>query len=256
MVATLRKSLKYALMVAALILACATIALAADGDPVVATVNGQPFSSLSEAVSNASIGDRIFLVSDTTVEQTLNIYGNLQIPSGVRLTSTSPINLYGLQNTFSGDVICNSSSSSNFISIYNGVTNIYGNIYSSPGSRAVTIREDAPDSVRVNVFGGSFTGNLFALRNNKAADNLLILGGTFQPSVSGPYRLNGASVVSESPLIVSWGGMYELGQIVSESISWIGLFCAAIVANKLLLVFLIFVLGFVAIGLIKRLINN
>ena len=250
------KFIKYALAVATLLIVCATLAFAADGDPVVATVNGQPYTSLSDAVSAARVGDRLIVVSDVDISSPLTIYGDFILPAGIHITSSAPLNIYGQHNSFYGDIVNTSSDIANFITIMDGESHFFGNVYSSIGSRPVTILGTSSDNVRVTVYSGSFLGKYFGISNYKSAENLVVRGGFFSSTINGPYSLNGSSIVSSNPLVVSWGGLYELGQIVSESISWIGLFCAAILANKLLLIFIIFVLGFVGLGLIKRIINN
>lgn len=252
------KFIKYALAVATLLIACATFALA-DEPATVATVNGRPFSSLETALSEARSGDYVRVVADTSFSSSLLIPQGvtMDVPRGVTITTVSNgllsrgfLNIYG-RFVRTGDV----SSPGAFISVLDGITNFYGQVVSTHLVGAGFVVSNSNGSPLLNIYGGSVIGSSSSVLNVSNDSSIVnIYSGSFSPMVDlNKVNLHGGHVVGNS---VSWGGLYELGQIVSESISWIGLFCAAIVANKLLLLFLIFVLGFVAIGLIKRLINN
>lgn len=258
----MRRFLKYALMVAALILACATLALATDGDPVVATVNGQPYTDLASALTASSVGDYVQVVSDASFSGTLTIPVGVRfkVPSGVTVsTTTGNINSYGFTD-LSGQLIRTGSSTtgsvSSFLTVYDGVTNVYGQVISSDGyGRGIGLTNVASQDATVNIYGGTISALDYSVRASGGRVN--VFGGSFYPGLivgDHVFLANGSRIVDTNH--VSWGGLYEIGEIVSESISWIGLFCAAIVANKLLLIFIIFVLGFVGLGLIKRMINN
>lgn len=261
----MRKFLKYVLMVAALILACATIALAADGDPVVAIVNGQPFSSLEEAFSASSPGSTIALVSDTTISSTLNVpYGaTFNIPSGVSLhLDNVGVVLKDANMNVYGNVISARTGQYGAITVQNNCElNVYGGIISSSTSETgIYCSTTLPNGV-VNIYSGRIQGFLHSINVPSSwSGSVNVYGGEFFPQLDNfrqIHLMNGAYIVPGSGnTAVSWGGLFEIGQIVSEAISWIGLFCAAIVANKLLLIFIIFVFGFVGLGLIKRIFNN
>lgn len=252
------KFIKYALAVATLLFACATLAFAADGDSVVATVNGQPYSSLTDALSASRAGDTVVVVANTSFSSRLDIPTgvNFVLPASVTI-STENGSIYNRGNSQIYGTLLRTGSNASYglFLLLDGSSSIYGKLVSSEltGAAVNTVNTTSPDA-KLIIYGGRFLGFSQSVR---ASYGLIgIMGGYFDPPPtlsSHVMLLNGATLSGNA---VSWGGMYELGQIVSESISWIGLFCAAIVANKLLLIFIIFVFGFVGLGLIKRMINS
>lgn len=259
------KYFKYVLAVAILVVACATFALAADGE-VVATVNGQPFESVEAAFQSASAGSRIEIVKNTTLDTLLTTPAGvtLNIPRGVRVTLDNVgFNLYNSKMSISGDIIRLGSTDYGAISVQqNSQLDLYGGIVTaSQGNCGIfcTTVTNSENAV-VNVFGGRIEGFDYSIRTNSSwGGHVNVYGGEFVPNlVLGNHisLANGANFVDGSNnSIVSWGGLYEIGRLVASGVSWISLFCAAIIANKLLLIFVIFFMGFAGIGLIRRIIR-
>jgi len=263
------KYLKYLLAVATLLIACATFAFAADGDTVVATVNGQPFYSLEDAFLSASAGSQIRLVSSTTVSTSLSLPANVSfvVPSGLDLVfSSGPFNVYGNLTSFGRIITTDDYSLAGFVRFFSGQSFMYGDLIANTGlsDQSVGVILPAGSSANLKIYNGNFYGFFHALQNNSTDAQVMIYGGTFSSSNNSPvYPLQNfvfGSGVSFFPVnssyVASWGPLYQIGQIVFSAITWINLLCLAIVSNKLLLFFMIFVLGFVALGLIKRVINN
>lgn len=251
------KFLKFLLLSIGCFLIFSVAAFAADD--VVATVNGEGFSSVSAALAVAQAGDRVEVVADTSFSS------NLSIPSGVNFylnpgvtLSTSSFNISSRGNSFLyGNLVRTSSSSDNsfLFSVYDGTTSVFGSVLdSSSVGTAISVRNNSGNLI---FYGGSASGYEYALTANFGS--AVIYNGSFSSIQNPDYPLGGSNlsvpghiVHSGSGSYVSFGGLYEVGQIVSSAISWLNLFVIAIVTNKLLLIFFIIIFVGVGIGLIKR----
>lgn len=243
---------------ATLFIACATLACA--DSETVAIVDGQPYSSLTEAAAAAQSGSRFEVVSDAELTSDITIRNGVQfiVPRGVTITSNQySITSYGNMK-FSGTYYRTGSAANTdrTLTINGGTLDLYGSVISSPTAYAglrvgVNVQEGA-----IRIFGGQILSSNYSISNASDYD-VLIYGGTFSPLIgTSKYTLPiGGQIISTNPTIISWGGLYEVGRIVASGVSWLTLFCAAIVANKLLLIFVIFFMGFAGIGLIRRIIR-
>lgn len=258
------KYLKYVLAVATLLLACATFALA-DESATVVTVNGQSFSSLEDAFSASSPGSQIVLTSNITVSSSLSIPNGttFNIPSGISLDLDGVgIVLNNANMNVYGDVISTRTGQFGAIAVQNNaILNVYGGIISSSASDTGIFCASTGTDCIVNVYSGRIQGFVRSIYVTSTwIGSINIFGGEFLPKLDlypQVNLMNGSTFVPGTDnSIVSWGGLYQISSIVTSALTWISLFCAAIFANKLLLFFVLFVLGFVAIGCIKRIINN
>lgn len=255
------KYIKYLLAVATLLIVCATFALADEPATVVATVNGVSYFSLADALSNASSGDCVRVVSDTSFSTNLVVPVGCHfiLPSGITISTASAASCifsYGLSDIYGRVVRSGSSGNPGFFIINGGVTNFYGSLISS-GSFGDAFYFGPDSDGILNIYGGFISGYRRSLSVLSPNSRIYAYGGTFSPMFSSSDNVvlaNGSRIVDGNS--VSWGGLYEITQIVLSAVSWISLFCAAIVANKLLLIFILFFFGFVAIGCIKRIIND
>lgn len=228
-------------------------------DDVVVTVNGQGYSTISEALQNAVSGDVVNVVADTNFT-TINVAEgvNFNVNPGVTITGTSQILNYGTTKLF-GSVVRSDTSESNVPMILNrtGDLYVYGSIVNS-NSRGNAITQSADHDGNIYFYGGSVSAlNRALVGNNKAG--VKVYNGTFEsinypdePVITVP-QLDGVNTFNDNGQVVySWGPLYQIKQIVVESISWLILFVSAIVSNKLLLIFVIVIFVGVGVGLIKR----
>lgn len=249
--------LKYVIVSAFCFILFSIGAFAADS-PVVATVNGYGYTSLSDALAVATSGDNVTVVSDTIISSSLNIPSgvNFNVPFGVTINFSGPGCFYNYGNaSLSGSFVSSDSSSPAYLFRFlSGTSYITGRFYSSVSSVPVGIPPSADSSVLVSIYSGFFSGSVHGIKNSLNSGNLIIYGGEFVPSIDGPYTLaSGSSFVPGEPgTVISWGPLYQIGQLVSSAISWLVLFLTAIVSNKLLLIWLLVIFVGLGIGLIKR----
>lgn len=250
---------KYLLISVFSIVLFSVVAFAADS-PIVATVNGYGYASLDDALAVASSGDNVSVVSDTSVSSVLTVPSGVffNVPSGVTINfdSSGLIISYG-NCSLNGNFVSSTSSSWSLFNFAGGNSVITGNFYSSSGTNSIAIPSVASSDTVVSIFNGYFEGSIYGISNYLTSDNLIVYGGEFIPSIYGPYSLGSGSFIvpGESGVVISFGPLYQIGQIVSSAISWLGLFIGVVVSNKLLLIFVIIIFVGVGIGLIKRVIN-
>lgn len=259
---------RYLFFSAFFVLVFSLVAFAADdetvatvnGAPVVATLNGQPYFSLESALSNSVSGDYVVLVSDASLSRRVIIPSGVHflVPSGVTLYSDYQITSEGFVD-LRGSLVRTSNSPSGvfFVDIRSGTVNVYGSLISSSSFGTALGIYSWADDVLVNIFGGRFIGFENSIFNNSSSSIINVFSGVFIPSFvpsSNIVLAHGSSFVE--PGVVSWGPIYQIGQLVTSAVSWISLFCAAIVANKLLLIWLIVVFVGVSVGLIKRIVRS
>lgn len=250
--------LKYVIVSIFCVCVLTIISFAADS-PIVATVNGYGYTSLSDALAVATSGDTVSVVSDTSFSSDLSIPSgvNFNLPYGVTLsTSNNSINSYGNLYLAGNIISSNRSEVGSLLYLFEGNSLFTGSIISNVSNvNGSAIHFPSSSSAVLDIINGTFIGYSSAINNsNSPGSSLIIHGGTFIPGISGSYTLaNGSSVVpGETGTVISWGPLYQIGQLVSSAISWIVLFVTAIVSNKLLLIWLLVIFVGLGIGLIKR----
>lgn len=257
--------IKYGLISIFAVFLFSVCAFAAD-EPVVATVNGAPYTSVAAALADAQAGDRVDVVADCVIDSGCYIKSdvNFYVPSPVTVTFSGNgfINSYG-NCRLSGSFISSEFSTVQFIEFFSGTSVITGNFYNYTAShnsgRAIAVDGDA----NVSIYGGSFHGYRNALRVFNSP-SVSIYGGKFTSVEGAPidslsaieYPSGVSSFSEDGSLIFSWGPLYQITQLVTSAISWLVLFVGAIVSNKLLLIWLIVVFVGLGIGLIKRVVQS
>lgn len=253
------KWLKYVLASAALLVVCAGFALA-DSDDVVCTLNGQPYTDVKAAANAAQPGDYLNIFGDSSFTGGLRFTSGVNVyvaPSATLTTasgyvvSEANVNWYGtlLRTNASG------SATTYGVGVESGVFNFFGKVISNPtsGTGLQTLNSGSANGL-INVYGGQVIGSSASVR--AATGQINVYGGSFTPMFEPSSTIslaNGAQIVESNN--VSWGGLYEIGRIVSSACQWIALFCAVVVTNKLLLIFIIVVFSALGIGLIKRVVR-
>lgn len=229
----------------------------ADSSDVVATVNGVGYSSISAAVSAAQSGDSVFVVADTSVNSQIDIPSNVSfiVPNAITIDFYDNGRFSSLGNcSLNGTFVGHNPNGSYLFAFRGGNSVVTGSFYSNDGSRTIGLTSSAlPDTV-VSIYGGYFSAVDSGIFNHSDNGNLIIYGGEFIPTIQGNYTLGGAAIpeINSNGVVVTWGSLYQIGQLVSSAISWLVLFVTAIVSNKLLLIWLLVIFVGLGIGLIKR----
>lgn len=249
--------LKYVIISVFTILILSCFAFAAD-DPVVATVNGEGYSNIADALSVATAGDRVEVVKSVTIDYNITVPAdvNFYVNPGVIISTSNNIINNG-NSTIYGNIVREESSNSGYLfANTNGNVSFFGSVIDTSVQGALTVINGNAD-----IYGGTFSAQRYAVAGN--GGNVNIYNGEFTSvefpnnPVAGSYVTYPSGVnhfIEGGKLIVSWGPLYQIGQIVTSAISWLGMFVTAIVTNKILLVFVIVIFVGCGIGLIKRII--
>lgn len=245
---------------------CLTIfTINAFADEPLASVNGGSPVSLTSAIAESSVGDTVRVVSGGQLSAPLTFPSGVTVvvPYGVSIASSSRFAVSGDLVNY-GSLIYNGTvnNSGGFVTVGNGNFSNYGKVLASDYGRAVVAYNSSSSGLAF--FGGSEVhGNTYAVQWPADIDNLTIRSGIFVSNTRFPVTPEGALLnlpngvsydVEGNSINVSWGPLRYVTQFVTEAIAWIGLLIGAVVTNKLLLCFFLFVFVGLGVGLIRRLI--
>lgn len=255
------KKFVFALIIS--VIALCGVAFAAEDQPV-ATLNGLPYDDFVLALNSAQPGDRVVLLQDfeTSYAVTVRDGVRLVINDGVSLSMTGQNGFANYGTTESRGVIYSENPAWTF-TVYSGNVNLFGGLINNSRENSGTAIRIQGNST-VNIYGGRYYGwstALSVLENINPYVN--IWGGTFANNAAGisavvlrdavsAYNPSLVAGSSQNNQTYTFGGLTEVGQVVSAGISWIDLFVNSITSMGFLLFWVVFVLIGTGIGLIKR----